>query len=142
MKPRPLSIAAGLLLAFAAPLAAQSASPSRDPSPHQVRWTAVDSSIRLEVLDWGGSGPVLAIYQAQLPFDAVASEYEIRNEQERAALRQEYNATRALYARWQQELLAAIPMPRIVDLPGANLYMFLSNEADVLRDIRAFATGH
>ena len=28
----------------------------RDPSPHQVRWIAVDSSVSLEVLDWGGSG--------------------------------------------------------------------------------------
>ena len=29
----------------------------RDPSPHQVRSISVDSSVRLEVLDWGGSGP-------------------------------------------------------------------------------------
>jgi non-heme chloroperoxidase len=34
----------------------------RDPSPHQVRWIAVDSSVRLEVLDWGGSGrPVVLL---------------------------------------------------------------------------------
>ena len=41
--------------------------------------------------------PVLAMYQAQLPFEEVAAEYDIRNEQERAALRQQYAATRALY---------------------------------------------
>jgi hypothetical protein len=35
--------------------------------------------------------------------------------------------------------MAAIPKARIVELQGANLYMFLSNEADVLREIRAFA---
>ena len=29
---------------------------------------------------------------------------------------------------------------RIVELPGANLYMFLSNDADVLREIRAVRT--
>jgi pimeloyl-ACP methyl ester carboxylesterase len=28
----------------------------RDPSPHQVRRDTVDSSVQLEVLDWGGSG--------------------------------------------------------------------------------------
>jgi len=33
----------------------------RDPSPHQVRWITVDSSIRLEVLDWEGSGPPLVL---------------------------------------------------------------------------------
>jgi len=40
--------------------------------------------------------PVLAIYQAQGPFEKVAARYTIRNEQERAALRQQYAATRAL----------------------------------------------
>ena len=83
--------------------------------------------------------PVLAIYQAQLPFEEVAAGYAIRNDQERAALRQEYAATRALYTRWQQDLRADVPTARIVELTGANLFMFLSNEADVLREIRAFA---
>ena len=83
--------------------------------------------------------PVLAMYQAQRLFEEVAAEYDIRNEQERAALRQQCAATRAMYTRWQQDLLAAVPTARIVELPGANLYMFLSNEADVLREIRAFA---
>lgn len=83
--------------------------------------------------------PVLAMYQAQRPFEEVAAEYDVRNEQERAALRQQYTAIRAMYTQWQQDLLAAIPTARIVELPGANLYMFLSNEADVLREIRAFA---
>ena len=85
--------------------------------------------------------PVLAIYQAQRPFEEVAAGYAIRNDQERAALRQEYAATRALYTRWQQDLRADVPTARIVELTGANLFMFLSNEADVLREIRAFAAA-
>ena len=40
--------------------------------------------------------PVLAIYQREPPFEEVAANFLIRNEQERAALRQEYAATRAL----------------------------------------------
>ena len=83
--------------------------------------------------------PVLAIYQAQGPFEKVAAGYTIRNEQERAALRQAYAATGAIYSRWQDDLRAAVPAARIVELPAANPFMFLSNEADVLRDIRAFA---
>ena len=83
--------------------------------------------------------PVLAIYQAQGPFEKVAARYTIRNEQERAALRQQYAATRAIYSRWQDDLRAAVPTARIVELPVANPFMFLSNEADVLREIRAFA---
>jgi non-heme chloroperoxidase len=85
--------------------------------------------------------PVLANYQREPPFEEVAANFLIRNEQERAALRQEYAATRTLYVRWQQDLLAALPTARIVELPGANLYMFLSNEADVLREISAFAAS-
>jgi non-heme chloroperoxidase len=85
--------------------------------------------------------PVLAIYQREPPFEEVAANYLIRNEQERAALRQEYETTRALYVRWQQDLLAAIPTARIVELQGASLYMFLSDEADVLREIRSFAAS-
>jgi non-heme chloroperoxidase len=84
--------------------------------------------------------PVLALYQRDRPFEEVAADHVIRNEQERAALRQEYAATRALYTRWQRDLLADVPTARIVELPGANLFMFLSNEADVLREIRAFAS--
>ncbi len=83
--------------------------------------------------------PVLAIYQRDPPFEEVAANFLIRNEQERAALRQEYTATRALYSRWQRDLLAGVPTARIVELQGASLYMFQSNEADVLREIRAFA---
>ena len=83
--------------------------------------------------------PVLAIYQAQRPFEEVAAGYTIRHDQERAALRQEYAATRALYTRWQQDLRAGVPTARIVELTGASLFMFLSDEADVLREIRAFA---
>lgn len=85
--------------------------------------------------------PVLAIYQRDPPFEEVAANFLIRNEQERAALRQEYAATRALYVRWQRDLFAAVPAARIVELQGAGLYMFLSTEADVLREIRAFAAG-
>jgi pimeloyl-ACP methyl ester carboxylesterase len=86
--------------------------------------------------------PVLAIYQREPPFEEVAANFLIRNEQERAALRQEYAATRALYTQWQRDLLAAVPKARIVELTGASIYMFLSNEADVLREIRAFASTY
>lgn len=85
--------------------------------------------------------PVLAIYQAQRPFEEVAADFVIRDEQERAALRQEYAVTRAMYTRWQQDLLAGVAMARLVELPGANLYMFLSNEADIIRELRAFASS-
>ncbi|MGH9631325.1 MAG: alpha/beta fold hydrolase [Bryobacteraceae bacterium] len=83
--------------------------------------------------------PVLAIYRRDPPFEEVAANFAPRNQQERGALRQQYAATRAMVTRWQRDLLAGVATARIVELPGANLYMFLSNEADVLREVRAFA---
>jgi len=82
--------------------------------------------------------PLLAIYVKDPPFEIMAANFLITNERERDALRQEYAATRALYGRWQQDLLAKVPTARIVELEGAGLYMFQTDEADVLREIRAF----
>lgn len=43
-------------------LSGQGAASWRDPSPHEERFVTVDSSVKLEVLDWGGSGrPVLFV---------------------------------------------------------------------------------
>ena len=83
--------------------------------------------------------PVLAIYKTEPPFEEVARERPPRNEQERAALRQQYASERAMVLRWERDLRAAVPTARIVELPGASIYMFLSNEADIIREVRAFA---
>ena len=54
---------------------AQPGSLDPDPSPHQVRMVTVDSSVRLEVLDWGGAGrPLLFVgcYLSAHVFDDIA----------------------------------------------------------------------
>jgi len=68
-------------------------------------------------------------------------EYEPKNAQERSAKEAFDTATVAYVNRWKKNLQNAPGGVRIVDLPGANHYVFLSNEADVLREIRAFLTG-
>jgi len=50
-------LASSVLLAFlAVPLHSQSLAVWKDPSPHTTRFVTVDKDVRLEVLDWGGSG--------------------------------------------------------------------------------------
>jgi non-heme chloroperoxidase len=44
------------IVSFLTPLFAQESDAWRDPSPHRVQFVAVDENVRLEVLDWGGSG--------------------------------------------------------------------------------------
>ena len=63
---RALGLALLVTHAAAAEPAPQSVSTSRAPSPHQVRWVTVDSSVKLEVLDWGGSGPPLVLLACYL----------------------------------------------------------------------------
>ena len=54
----------GLILSVAllTPLYSQHTVPWRDPSPHRTQFVSVDKNLRLEVLDWGGSGrPVVLL---------------------------------------------------------------------------------
>jgi pimeloyl-ACP methyl ester carboxylesterase len=50
-----------ILIASFFPLAGQDAGTWRDPSPHMISFVTVDKNVRLEVLDWGGSGRALVL---------------------------------------------------------------------------------
>jgi pimeloyl-ACP methyl ester carboxylesterase len=50
-----------LLVAFSVPLHAQQPFPWKDPSSHITRFVTVQNGVRLEVLDWGGSGRPLML---------------------------------------------------------------------------------
>ena len=84
--------------------------------------------------------PVLAIYRTETLAQTL-EDYPPTNEEQRAAVNQSYAGKRARLAKWQRDLLTGVPTARIVEIPGANLYMFLSHEADVLREVRAFAAS-
>jgi non-heme chloroperoxidase len=60
--PRCSRLAGSVLLAFlSAPLYSQSSAGWNDPSPHTARFVTVDKDVRLEVLDWGGSGKPIVL---------------------------------------------------------------------------------
>ncbi|HEY6250028.1 MAG TPA: hypothetical protein VI685_08700 [Candidatus Angelobacter sp.] len=50
-----------VLVSITAPAYSQSSAPWTDPSPHHVSFVTVDKDVRLEVLDWGGSGQSLVL---------------------------------------------------------------------------------
>ena len=59
---RALLSAPVLLIALLASVLSPRPAARPDPSPHGVRFVAVDGNVRLEVLDWGGSGrPVILL---------------------------------------------------------------------------------
>lgn len=83
--------------------------------------------------------PVLAVFQTPEPFEEVAKEYVIENEVQRTTLRLREQVGLIMARRWARDLRAAVPSAKIVELPGASVFMFLSNEADIIRELRSFA---
>lgn len=87
--------------------------------------------------------PVLAFFEFPRTVDHPQRRggYQPKNEEERAAI-QAFNRATAVYVdRWVQNLKSGVPGARIVDLPGAGHYVFLTREADVLRELRVFVAG-
>ncbi len=84
--------------------------------------------------------PVVAIYRT-VTMEQALGEFPPKTESERAALNQAYAAALAMRRKWQGDLVAGVPGAKIIELPGANLYMFLSNEADLIRELRAFGSS-
>jgi len=60
MNPRWL-LTALLLVSLAGRVCAQDPTPWHDPSPHAVQFVSVEEDVKLEVLDWGGSGRPLVL---------------------------------------------------------------------------------
>jgi pimeloyl-ACP methyl ester carboxylesterase len=87
--------------------------------------------------------PVLAISDA-IDFDLShlkPEQPQPRNEEERAVLIAFGKATQAVFDRWAANLKRGVPSAKIVDLPGATHYVWMTREADVLREIHAFVAG-
>lgn len=61
-----------------------------------------------------------------------------RNDEERAILIAFGKATQAVFDRWSANLKRGVPGAKVVDMPGATHYLWMTREADVLREIHAF----
>jgi len=87
--------------------------------------------------------PVLAFYEfPHASGDALRpDEYQPKDAEERAAIDAFGNATAAYVERWKKNLLSGVPGARIVDLPGAGHFVFLTREAEVLQGLREFVAG-
>lgn len=82
--------------------------------------------------------PVLAFYALPAKLDDQTKRYNPRNDEERSAMERKYRGD--LDLRWTASaaLTASAPDARIVELTGASHYLFISNPAEVLREVRAF----
>jgi pimeloyl-ACP methyl ester carboxylesterase len=68
-------------------------------------------------------------------------DYQPKNDDERAAI-EAFNKANAVYvARWIANLKSGVPGARLVDLPGAGHYVFLTRETEVLNGLHDFVAG-
>lgn len=82
--------------------------------------------------------PVLAVYRSTT-LEQALNDFPPSTDREREAVELAVAARRTVLDRWQRDLRTGVPHARIVEIPNANLFLFLSHEAEVMREIRAFA---
>ncbi|MBI3667823.1 MAG: alpha/beta hydrolase [Acidobacteria bacterium] len=85
--------------------------------------------------------PVLAFFASPRSLEDQMQRYKPQDAAERAAMKQQYAIDLAIRKRHMRDLQSGVPAARVIELPGASPYIFLSNEADVLRELRAFVAG-
>jgi pimeloyl-ACP methyl ester carboxylesterase len=85
--------------------------------------------------------PVLAFFNLPPTLEAQIAKYKPKDEEERAAVKQQAALDLAIEKRQLQDLKTGVPTTRVIELSGANFYVFLSNEADILRELRASMAG-
>jgi len=78
--------------------------------------------------------PILAFF----PVIGGNTKYQPKNDEERAAIKAFDDATTVYVDRYKENLQKASGGVRMVELQHAEHYVFLSNEADVLQETRAF----
>ncbi len=84
--------------------------------------------------------PILYLPAAPPKADGWSQYYRFTpaNEVERTTLQKIYDADRANLTRYEKDMQAATGKVHIVELRGADHYVYFTNEAAVLREIRKF----
>jgi non-heme chloroperoxidase len=88
--------------------------------------------------------PVLAFLELPRPADLALlrpDEYHPKNDEEARAMLALARATKPYMDRWIDNLKRSVPNARLVDLPGAGHFLFMTREADVLREMRSFVAS-
>jgi len=85
--------------------------------------------------------PVLAFFEMPTPLSEQLSKYRPLSTEQAAALGAQYVMSQIWTAVNSHALRRALPAAKIVCLAGGNNYIFLTNEAEVVRDAVAFIEG-
>ena len=94
--------------------------------------------------DYSGiSVPVLAFFPVDALKNGRSQYFRFRpgNAEERTALEDIFAADKIYLNQYEDLMRSELPNAHIVELTGADHYVFFSNEADVLREMGAFLEG-
>jgi pimeloyl-ACP methyl ester carboxylesterase len=83
--------------------------------------------------------PVLAFFASPASLGEEMEKHKPQNDDERAAMEEAYPGTITIWERHVRDLRAGVPGARVLALPDGNYYIFLSNQADIVREMRTFA---
>ena len=85
--------------------------------------------------------PILAFFAQAAPLQEIIDLYKPQNAGERQALEQQYAVGVAIMNRHKQDLVIGAPHTQVIDVPGANFYIFLSNETEIVHGIKQFLSA-
>ena len=85
--------------------------------------------------------PVLAFFGVPPTVEEQIQKYHPQSEAERAAIELDRAQNLVIRARHKLDLLIGVPSARVIEVPGANWFIFLSNSDEVLREMRSFLGG-
>jgi pimeloyl-ACP methyl ester carboxylesterase len=76
-----------------------------------------------------------------LEFPHFPDEYHPKSDEDRALIEQFVERGRVVVGRWTDKVKRNVPDARFVDVPGGGHYLWISREAQVLREVHAFLAG-
>ena len=82
--------------------------------------------------------PALAFAAYPAVVEEQVQEYEVRNDQDRKVLEDLYAADQKYLREFIGAFQSGVPAARVIKMVGASHYIFISNQADVLFEIRSF----
>jgi hypothetical protein len=85
--------------------------------------------------------PILAITWYPLPVEVQMQKYHLTDAGDRAAIEKVYAAEANITDTRIRNVQSASGRVRVVTIPGANHYVFISSEPEVLREMNRFVAG-
>ena len=85
--------------------------------------------------------PVLAFFAFGRSLEDQMARYKPQDAEERSAMEHVYASNLAIRQKHMRDFRGRVTSARVIELHGVNYYVFLSNEADMLRELRAFVAG-